>query len=76
NVKKDHGDAFRVQPVVFKQEPIEIDPQPSASADMIMKDEFVVSGEGYSGSSADVPASVEPTSHVIFPWSAWCPAKN
>ncbi|GIY69400.1 hypothetical protein CDAR_470711 [Caerostris darwini] len=67
NVQKDNADAVPVQPAVFvKQEPIEIDPEPSASGDIVIKDEFVVCSEDYIGSSADVPPSIEPTSHVTL----------
>ncbi|GIY63588.1 hypothetical protein CDAR_442451 [Caerostris darwini] len=56
-----------VQPEVFiKQEPNEYDQQRSVSADMVFKDEFVVSDEDYSGSSVLVPPSFEPPFHVIF----------
>ncbi|GIY63584.1 hypothetical protein CDAR_442431 [Caerostris darwini] len=49
-----------------RQEPIEFDPQPSASADIVIKDEFVVSSEDCHGISADVPSCTEPTSHVTL----------
>ncbi|GIY69425.1 hypothetical protein CDAR_470851 [Caerostris darwini] len=66
NVQKHHGDAVPVQPAVFtKEEPREFYPQPSASADIVIKDEFVVSSEDYTGSSALVPPSTAPTSHNI-----------
>ncbi|GIY69382.1 hypothetical protein CDAR_470601 [Caerostris darwini] len=65
NVKKDQGDAVSVQPVVFiKQEPIEFDLQ--SSADVVIKDEFVVCSEDYIGSSTDAPPSTQPTSHVTL----------
>ncbi|GIY99358.1 hypothetical protein CEXT_224631 [Caerostris extrusa] len=61
NIKKDNEDAVRVQPVVvIKQEPIEFDPEPSTSADIVIKDEFVVCSEDYTGSSTDVPPSTPP----------------
>ncbi|GIY69375.1 hypothetical protein CDAR_470541 [Caerostris darwini] len=67
NVKEDNGDAVPVQPAVFiKQEPREFDPQPSASADVVIKEEFVVSDEHYTGSSAHAPSSTEPTSRVTL----------
>ncbi|GIY99355.1 hypothetical protein CEXT_224601 [Caerostris extrusa] len=67
NVIQENGDAVPVQPAVFiKQEPIEFDPEPYASTDIVIKDEFVVCSKEYTGSSADVPPSTEPTSHVTL----------
>ncbi|GIY69416.1 hypothetical protein CDAR_470801 [Caerostris darwini] len=67
NVKQDNGDAVPVQPAVYiKEEPREFYPQPFASADVVIKEEFVVSKKDYTGSSAIVPPSTEPTSHVTL----------
>ncbi|GIZ01753.1 hypothetical protein CEXT_173451 [Caerostris extrusa] len=60
--------------VFIKKEPIEFDPEPCTSADMVIKHEFVVCSEDFSGSSADVPPSTEPTSHVTLPVA--CLASN
>ncbi|GIY35527.1 hypothetical protein CEXT_411041 [Caerostris extrusa] len=64
---KDNEDASRVEPAVFvKEEPIEIDPEPSVSADIVIKDEFVVCSEDYTSSSVHVPPYSEPNSHVTL----------
>ncbi|GIY81368.1 hypothetical protein CEXT_198891 [Caerostris extrusa] len=58
---------FPVDPtVVIKEEPMSFEPEPSSSADIVIKDEFVVCSEDDTGSSADVPPSTVPTSHVTL----------
>ncbi|GIY85136.1 hypothetical protein CDAR_16281 [Caerostris darwini] len=64
NIKKDIRDTVLVEPPVVKEEPITFDREPSA--DIVIKDEFGVCNEDYTGSSADVPLSTEPTSHVTL----------
>ncbi|GIY69420.1 hypothetical protein CDAR_470821 [Caerostris darwini] len=77
NSKKDNEDAIPVEPaVVVKQEPTEFYPEPSASADIVIKDELVVCSEEYTNSSADVPPSTEPTSHVTLSVACLGPANN
>ncbi|GIY85134.1 hypothetical protein CDAR_16282 [Caerostris darwini] len=61
---KTSRDTVLVEPPVVKEEPITFDREPSA--DIVIKDEFGVCNEDYTGSSADVPLSTEPTSHVTL----------
>ncbi|GIY85148.1 hypothetical protein CDAR_16331 [Caerostris darwini] len=67
---KDNGYTVPVKPTVViigrpSLEPISFDPGPSASADIVIKDEFIVCSEDDTGSFADVPSSTVPTSHVL-----------
>ncbi|GIY81370.1 hypothetical protein CEXT_198901, partial [Caerostris extrusa] len=65
NIKKDIGDTVPVEhPVVIKVERMNFDPEPSA--DIVIKDEFVVCSEDDTASSADVPPSTEPTFHLTL----------
>ncbi|GIY85150.1 hypothetical protein CDAR_16341 [Caerostris darwini] len=67
NVTKDVGDTVLVGlTVIFKAEPITFGPEPSASADIVIKDEFVICSEDDTESSADVPPSTVPASHVTL----------
>ncbi|GIY51477.1 hypothetical protein CDAR_394511 [Caerostris darwini] len=56
---EDIGDAV---PVIIKEQPISFDP--GSSADIVIKDEFVVYSEN--DTSADVPPATVPTSHVTL----------
>ncbi|GIY85146.1 hypothetical protein CDAR_16321 [Caerostris darwini] len=65
NVKTGNGEAVPVELAVFiKDKLINFNPEPSTSADIVIKDEVVVSCVDDTKSSADVPSSTEPTSHV------------
>ncbi|GIY63578.1 hypothetical protein CDAR_442401 [Caerostris darwini] len=67
-VKKDEGDTIPVEPtVVIKEEPIEFDPEPSAYADTVTKEELAVSDEEQTQSSTDVSPVSELPSRVTLP---------
>ncbi|GIY85156.1 hypothetical protein CDAR_16391 [Caerostris darwini] len=64
---KDIGDSVPVvSPVVIKEQAITFEPEACASADIVIKDEFVICTEDDIVSSADVPPSTEPISHVTL----------
>ncbi|GIZ01853.1 hypothetical protein CEXT_469681 [Caerostris extrusa] len=56
----------RTKPSSSREEPIEFDPQPSTPTDIVIKDEFIVCSQDYTGSSTDVPTCTQPTSHVTL----------